>query len=46
MEEAINRTLPGLTMFVRDVNLPEDIAEKYVPGLIIREKAFAMQAIG
>ena len=40
MEEVINRTLPGLTMFVRDVNLPDGIAKKYVPDLIIREKAF------
>lgn len=40
MEEIINRTIPGLTMFVRDVNLPDEIAKKYVPDLIIREKAF------
>ena len=40
IEEAINRTFPGLTMFVRDVNLPEIIACKYTPGRIIREKAF------
>ena len=40
IEEATNRTFPGLMMFVRDVDLPDDIAKKYVPGLIIREKAF------
>jgi hypothetical protein len=27
-------------MFARDVNLPDTIASKYVPGLIIREKGF------
>jgi hypothetical protein len=40
VEEVINRTFPGLTMFVRDVNLPDKIAKKYIPGLIIRERRF------
>jgi hypothetical protein len=40
MELVINKTIPGLTMFVRDINLPVDIAKKYEPGLIIREKAY------
>ena len=40
MEYVINRVLPGLTMFVRDVNLPYDIAVKYTSGIIIRERAF------
>ena len=40
MESVINKTFPGLTMFVRDVNLPTDIAKKYVPGTIIREKGY------
>lgn len=40
MEEVVNRTFPGLTMYVRDVNLSNEIAKKYVPGLIIREKAY------
>ncbi|WNY23485.1 hypothetical protein MmiHf6_07920 [Methanimicrococcus hongohii] len=39
-EEAVNQTIPGLTMFVRDVNLPDSLAQKYEPGMIIREKAF------
>jgi hypothetical protein len=40
MEKTINRIYPGLTMFVRDINLPTHIAAKYTEGLIIREKAF------
>ena len=40
MESVINKTIPGLTMFVRDVNLSDDIARKYTPDTIIREKAF------
>ncbi len=39
-ENAINQILPGLTMYVRDVNLPPAFAEKYEPGRIIREKGF------
>ena len=40
MEDVMNRTFPGLTMYVRDVNLTEELAGKYVPELIIREPAF------
>ena len=40
MEEVMNRTFPGLTMYVRDVNLPDEIAGKYEPESIIREPAF------
>jgi len=40
LEEAINATLPGATMFVRDVDLPESMAAMYTDGLIIREKAY------
>lgn len=40
MQDAVNRTFPGLMMFVRDVNLSDDIAQKYLPGTLIREKAF------
>lgn len=39
-EKALNDILPGLTMYVRDVNLPQDIARKYTPGLIIRDPGF------
>jgi hypothetical protein len=39
-EEAVNNTYPGITMFVRDVNLPSALAEKYTPDLIIRERGF------
>ena len=39
-EIAINKIYPRLQMFVRDVNLPESIAAKYVQGQILRERAF------
>lgn len=39
-EDLANKTFPGLTMFVRDVNLPNTIASKYKEGTIIREKGF------
>ncbi len=38
--DTINEILPGLTMYVRDVNLPEVCAEKYVPDSIILELGF------
>lgn len=40
MQNIINQMYPGITMLVRDVNLPDSIVNKYVPGMIIREKAF------
>lgn len=40
MEELINEILPGLSMYVRDVNLSSKIASMYEPGMIIREKGF------
>ncbi|GHT35463.1 hypothetical protein FACS189427_04800 [Planctomycetales bacterium] len=40
IEQVINRLLPGLQMFARDVNLSKEIAAKYETGLIIREKGF------
>jgi len=40
LENAFNKTLSGLAIFARDVNLPENLAKKYGPGMIIREKAF------
>lgn len=40
MEDAINEMLPGLTMYVRDVNLPPVCAEKYKPDMIIMERGF------
>lgn len=39
-EKTINEMLPGLTMYVRDVDLPPVCAEKYVPGMIIKELGF------
>lgn len=40
LQNAMNRIYPGLTMFVRDVNLPAHIADRYQPGMILREKGF------
>ena len=34
------RVYPGLAMFARDTDLPPELAAKYTPGLILREKAF------
>ncbi len=39
-EQTINEILSGLTMYVRDVNLPKRLAEKYVPDTIILERGF------
>ncbi len=38
MQSVINQMYPGIAIFVRDVNLPDDLANKYIPGMIIREK--------
>lgn len=39
-EETINEILPGLTVYVRDVNLPKELEEKYIPDTIILEPGF------
>lgn len=39
-EKLLNRTLPGLQMFVRDANLPKEIAARYEEGMILRNPAF------
>ena len=39
-EEVINEIFPGLTMYVRDVNLPPAFASKYEPDMIIMEPGF------
>ena len=39
-EEVINEIFPGLTMYVRDVNLPPAFASKYAPDMIIMEPGF------
>ena len=36
----LDANYPGLAIFVRDVNLDPALAAKYVPNLIIRERAF------
>lgn len=40
IEGLVNEILPGLSMYVRDVNLSPEIASMYKPGMIIREKGF------
>ena len=40
LEKTINEILPGLTMYVRDVNLAPKLAEKYEPQTIIMERGF------
>lgn len=40
LQATINEIFPGLTMFVRDVNLPQELAIRYEPGMIIGEKGF------
>ena len=39
-EKLINDTFPGLTMYVRDVNLSDECASKYRAGMIIKEQGF------
>ena len=39
-EEIINWTLPGLTMYYRDADLPQDIIDAYERGMIIRSQTF------
>ena len=39
-ETLMQSVLPGLQMFARDVNLPEALASRYTPGMLLREKAF------
>lgn len=38
--KVINSTVSGLQMFVRDVNLPKDIAGKYKTGMLIHELGY------
>lgn len=39
-EQTINEILPNTGLHVRDVNLPKELAEKYVPYTIIKEIGF------
>lgn len=39
-EKLINETFPGLTMYVRDANLPAECVSKYNTGMIIKERDF------
>lgn len=45
LRAVVNGNYPGIAMFARDVNLPPELAKKYVPGQIIREKAFTDASI-
>lgn len=40
LEQTINEILPNTGLHVRDVNLPKELAEKYVPYTIIKETGF------
>ena len=40
LENTINEVLPGLAMYVRDVNLPPEFADKYEPQMIIMERGY------
>jgi len=40
LEDAFNRIIPDLQMFVRDVNLPPHIAAKYQTDMILQERTF------
>jgi len=40
IEEIVNWTLPGLTMYYRDAHLPEDVITKYKVGQIFRAGIF------
>ncbi|MDD4795394.1 MAG: hypothetical protein PHG03_02415 [Bacilli bacterium] len=40
IEDIINNTFSGLTMFVKDINLDEILENYNIPGIILREKAY------
>ena len=40
IENVVNRTYPGMAMYVRDANLPDGIFDKYKIGMILRQKGF------
>lgn len=40
LEDAINTTYPGVTLFARDVDLAPELASKYSVGLVIRERGY------
>lgn len=44
-QELCQKEYPGCAMFARDVNLAPGLAEKYIAGSIIREKAFTDASI-
>lgn len=40
IQDIANKMYPGIQIFVRDVNLNDKLADKYLAGMIIRERAF------
>lgn len=40
IENLVNQTYPGLTMYVRDANLPCIVSASYKKGMIIKERGF------
>ena len=45
LQAVADKMYPGIALFARDVNLPAELARKYVPGQIIRERAFTDASI-
>lgn len=45
LQAVADKMYPGMALFARDVNLPAELARKYVPGQVIREKAFTDASI-
>lgn len=40
LQAVADNMYPGIALFARDMNLPEELARRYTPGRLIREKAF------
>ena len=40
IQAMINKNYPGMMMFARDINLPQNLIDKYKAGMIILERGF------
>ena len=40
IQAMVNKNYPGMMMFARDVNLPQEMIDRYQPGMIILERGF------
>lgn len=45
LQAVADKMYPGMALYARDVNLPAELARKYIPGQIIRERAFTDASI-